>query len=273
MTNSLKSKWSNLSEEHIDLFKLINEITLINNCTYFLIGAKARDILLEYFGKKEAQRATLDTDIAICCKSWEEFYKIKNTLIENSDFVVHHKNEHRLQSTKYGYLDILPFGKIKNENLNLKWPPEYDIELSLIGFDDAYRRAMDINIIKELTIKVASPLGLALLKLFSWRSRKATKDSSDFTYIISNYFDFDDQNRLNGTHQDLLEKNFDYTLSGCRLLGRDFKELSIETNQRLKEFFDDLVLIDSLAISMTHSQIEYTHAFSMLEMIKQGLND
>ncbi|APF04011.1 TPA: nucleotidyl transferase AbiEii/AbiGii toxin family protein [Legionella pneumophila] len=272
MTNSLKNKWNSFSEENIDLFKLINKISLINNCTYFLIGAKARDILLEYFGKNEAQRATLDTDIAICCKSWEEFYKIKNTLIEKSDFVVYQKSEHRLQSNKYGYLDIVPFGDIKDENSTLKWPPEYDIEFSLTGFDDAYQRSMDISI-SDLTIKVASPLGLALLKLFSWLSRKANKDASDLAYIISNYFDFDDQDRLNGKHHDLLEKDFDYTLSGCRLLGRDFKELSLETKIRLKELFDDPILMDNLAISITHSQLEYVHALSMLEMIKKGFND
>jgi predicted nucleotidyltransferase len=103
MTNSLKNKWNNFSDENIELFKLINEITLINNCPYFLIGAKARDILLEHFGKNEAQRATLDTDIAICCKNWEEFHKIKNSFIKDSDFVADIKHEHRVISDKYGY--------------------------------------------------------------------------------------------------------------------------------------------------------------------------
>lgn len=272
MTNSLKNKWNSISVENIELFKLINEITLINNCTYFLIGARARDILLEYFGKKEAQRATLDTDIAICCKSWKEFYKIKSALIEKGDFVAYRNSEHRLQSNKYGYLDIVPFGDIKEENPTLKWPPEYDIEFSLTGFDDAYHRSMDIRI-NDFTVKVASPLGLVLLKLFSWFSRKANKDASDLAYIISNYFDFDDEDRLYGKHPDLLEKNFDYTLSGCRLLGRDFKELSLETTVRLKEFFDDPILMDNLATAITHSQIEYVDALSMLEMIKIGFND
>lgn len=273
MSSTLKKKWNNFSPSDIELFKLINEVTSANNCAYFLIGAKARDILLEYFDKNEAQRATLDTDIAICCKNWDEFYKIKNAFIQNADFIADNKHEHRIESAKFGYLDILPFGDIKEENPNLKWPPEYDIEFSLIGFDDAYNSAIEIDI-NEVNVKVASPLGLVLLKLFAWISRQAKKDASDFINTVSNYLDFDNQDRLDTEHADLLlEEHFDYVLSGCRLLGRDLKGLSLETQNRLKEFFDNKILMDKLAISITQPQIDYDLAVSMLEMIKQGFND
>ncbi|MGQ3888601.1 hypothetical protein ACQUW5_06155 [Legionella sp. CNM-1927-20] len=72
MINSSKSKWNNVSKNDIELFKLINNITLSNNCPYFLIGAKARDILLEFYGKNAAQRATLDIDIAKQQLSYED---------------------------------------------------------------------------------------------------------------------------------------------------------------------------------------------------------
>jgi predicted nucleotidyltransferase len=170
-------------------------VTTTNNCSYFLIGAKARDIILEYFGKNEAQRATLDTDIANCCKNWDEFYKIKNAFIHANDFIADNKHEHRMVSPKFGYLDILPFGDIKEENPNIKWPPEYDIEFSLIGFDDANNCAIEIAI-EDVTVKVASPLGLVLLKLFAWISRKKKKDASDFINIVSNYLDFGNQDML-----------------------------------------------------------------------------
>ncbi len=273
MNNTLKKKWNNFSPSDIELFKLINKVTTANHCSYFLIGAKARDILLECFGKNEAQRATLDTDIAICCKNWDEFYKIKNAFIHTNDFIADNKHEHRLVSKKLGYLDILPFGDIKEENPNLKWPPEYDIEFSLIGFDDAYNNAIEIDI-NEVTVKVASPLGLVLLKLFAWISRQAKKDASDFINIVANYLDFDNQDRLDTEHADLLlEEQFDYVLSGCRLLGRDLKGLSLETQNRLKEFFDNKVLMDKLAISITQPQIDYDLAVILLQMIKQGIND
>ncbi|MCE0723999.1 MULTISPECIES: hypothetical protein [Legionella] len=56
-----------------------------------------------------------------------------------------------------------------------------------------------------MAVKVASPLGLVLLKLFAWISRQAKKDASDFINIASNYLDFDNQDRLDIEHGDLLK--------------------------------------------------------------------
>lgn len=271
MINTLKNKWSNFSSNDLELLRLINEITHNNSCPYFLIGAKARDILLEYFGKNEAQRATLDTDIAISCKNWDAFYKIKNAFINNGAFFADDKHEHRVLS-KYGDLDIIPFGNIKDDGSNITWPPEYDVGFSLIGFDDAYKSAMDINI-NDIIVTVTSPSGFAVLKLFAWLSRKTQKDASDFAYFISNYFDFGNQERFFEEHHDLLQKNFDYTLSGCRLLGRDLKSLSSETKIRLKEFFDNEQFVDHLAIAIAQSRFSYDSALAMIHMISEGFND
>lgn len=162
-----------------------------------------------------------------------------------------------------------------SNTLKKKWSsfPPSDIELSLIGFEDAYNSAIEIDI-NEVNVKVTSPLGLALLKLFAWASRQARKDASDFINLVSNYLDFDNQERFYSEHVDLfLEEHFDYLLSGCRLLGRDLNGLSLETQSRLKELFDNKILMNNLAISITQPQIDYDLAVSMLEMIKQGFND
>jgi len=272
MTSSLENKWNNFSDIDIELFELINKIAGDNNCSYFLVGAKARDMLLDYFDKKVELRKTLDTDIALCCRNWQEFYKIKNAFVIDSDFTVNEKIEHRIMSTKYGYLDIVPFGEINEHDSNLKWPPDYDIELNLIGFEDTFKHAIDITI-KDITIKVASPLGFALLKLFAWVDRRAQKDASDFAYFIANYFDLGNENRLYEENQDLLGENFDYTLSGCRLLGRDLNGLSKETYRHLKDFFDSDELTDGLALAISRAQYNYQEASRMLQMIKQGFLD
>ncbi|WP_058513379.1 hypothetical protein [Legionella santicrucis] len=49
MSNTLKKKWNNFFPSDVELFKPIKKVASANNCAYFLIGAKARDILLEYF--------------------------------------------------------------------------------------------------------------------------------------------------------------------------------------------------------------------------------
>ena len=75
MTNILKKKWSNFLVNDFALFRLINAVTTDNHCAYYLVGAKARDLLFEHFGCTRIQRATLDTDVAICCKNWQEYEK------------------------------------------------------------------------------------------------------------------------------------------------------------------------------------------------------
>ena len=272
MTSSLENRWNNFSDNDIALFSLINKTTVDNDCSYFLIGAKARDVLLNYFDKKVNLRKTLDTDIAVCCRNWQDFYKIKTAFVNSGDFTADEKFEHRIISRKYGWLDILPFGDIKEQNSNIKWPPDYDIEFSLIGFEDTFKHAIDITI-RDITVKVTSPLGLVLLKLFAWVGRKAQKDAGDFAYIIANYFDLGNENRLYEENKDLLNETFDYTLSGCRLLGRDLKDLSIETCYRLKSFFDSDDLTNELAPSISRAQYNYQEARHMLQMIKQGLLD
>lgn len=269
MTSSLKNKWNNFSDNDIELFALINKITNENGCSYFLIGAKARDMLLDYFDKKVELRKTLDTDVALCCRNWQEFYKIKNALVNGGDFTADEKIEHRIKSKKYGWLDIVPFGEINEHDSKLKWPPDYDIALNLIGFEDTFKHAIDITL-RDITIKVASPLGFALLKLFAWVDRRAHKDASDLAYFIANYFDLGNENRLYEENQDLLDDDFDYTLSGCRLLGRDLKDLSKETYNHLKDFFGSDELTDGLALSISRAQYNYQEASYMLQMIKQG---
>tara|TARA_Y100000588_G_C14173074_1_gene890078 strand:- start:112 stop:930 length:819 start_codon:yes stop_codon:yes gene_type:complete len=269
MTSSLENRWNNFSDIDIELFALINKIARENDCAYFLIGAKARDMLLDYFDKKAELRKTLDTDVALCCRNWQEFYEIKNALVHGGDFTADEKIEHRIKSTKYGLLDIVPFGEINEHDSNLKWPPDYDIELNLIGFEDTFKHAIDITI-RDITIKVASPLGFALLKLFAWVDRRAQKDASDFAYFIANYFGLGNENRLYEENQDLLDESFDYTLSGCHLLGRDLKDLSRETCNHLKDFFDYGELTDGLALAISRAQYNYQEASRMLQMIKQG---
>ncbi|KTD60472.1 hypothetical protein Lsan_2024 [Legionella santicrucis] len=82
MTSSLENRWNNFSDNDIELFELINKIARDNDSSYFLIGAKARDMLLDYFGKKAELRKTLDTDIALCCRQSLKEYAILFSEVE-----------------------------------------------------------------------------------------------------------------------------------------------------------------------------------------------
>jgi len=48
---------------------------------FFIVGATARDILLEVHHGIGSKRATLDIDIAVLIENWEQFYHLKDELI------------------------------------------------------------------------------------------------------------------------------------------------------------------------------------------------
>lgn len=272
MKNILKKQWSDFLANDFVLFRLINAVTTDNHCVYYLVGAKARDLLFEYFGCGRLQRATLDTDIAICCKNWQEFEKIKHAFLDSGNFTRDQKIMHRIHSENYGMIDIIPFGEIEGEGAKITWPPEYDIEFSLAGFEDAYGCALEIEI-EDFTVRVTSPAGFVLLKLFAWTNRKTQKDASDFLSIISNYLDLGNQDRLFEEHPDLVNQDFDYILSGCRLLGRDLNQFSLNTKDRLSLFFNESSLMDQFTIAISNVNRNYEEVLNMLDMIRCGFID
>ncbi|MBL7004779.1 MAG: hypothetical protein ISR69_12245 [Gammaproteobacteria bacterium] len=103
------------------------------------------------------------------------------------------KSPHRLLDKNSIHVDIVPFGKLEEENSNIYWPLDSDIEMSVLGYKEAYENSIEVTIKKGqlgLNIPVASALGLVLLKLISWSERDRSvrkKDAQDFVYLIESY--------------------------------------------------------------------------------------
>ena len=88
-------------------------------------------------------------------------------------------------------LDIVPFGGIAEENDSISWPPEYDIEMSVAGFQECYQHAVSVLVTAEpdLVVKVVSLAGMAMLKLVAWDDsiERRGKDAADLIFIMKNY--------------------------------------------------------------------------------------
>ena len=124
-------------------------------------------------------------------------------------------------------VDIVPFGDIADENSNIRWPPSGEVEMDVTGFEEAHNSAIQV-IVKEnseIQVPVASPPGLALLKLIAWSDRPADlrmKDAQDFAYILGSYEHVDSvTDRLYDV--DGLMEGYNWELeAGCaHLLGLD----------------------------------------------------
>lgn len=158
--------------------------------SFYIIGATARDIVMNQILGLESQRATRDLDIAIAISAWGMFEEISEELTQMSDFVKStHQKQRFIYQERYE-LDIVPFGGVAHDDDNIYWPPEGETAMSVKGFDEIFNHCLCLNVDNEFDIHVASLVGLAALKLFAWQDRKQTtsKDAEDLFFILEHYY-------------------------------------------------------------------------------------
>lgn len=92
---------------------------------------------------------------------------IISELLQSGHFKTSSK-AHRILYEKLDYpVDIVPFGGVSDKMGTISWP---DREMSILGFEEAYRDSFEIIIGSSTgkTIRVASPVGLVIMKFVSW---------------------------------------------------------------------------------------------------------
>ncbi len=239
----------------------IHNVCSEQNLPFFIAGATAREILLHHVYGKSMGRRTRDIDVAIFVEEWQEFYSLKQSLLQHGASEKA-KNIHRLiwQDTE---LDIIPFGGITQEN-KIAWPPDRSIFMAVDGFVEALSEVVKIQLANGITIPVCSLPGLALLKLFAWRDRGQTnaKDATDLFKIISEYGSIESA-RIYEAPLDGERSDWDPVRMGAELLGCDIaavaKEESLaELNTLDREKLTDAILRQSdTLISDVTEQIMY----------------
>ncbi len=235
----------------IDLFTTLDRVARAEEIDYFVVGATARDLILEHGFGVSAGRATLDVDIGIQAESWEVFERLRNALLDTNLFVSQRQSQ-RLRFHKDELpVDILPFGSISNKEDSIRWPNEDGVEMNVQGFDCAYASSLVVILQPDprLEIRVASPAGLVLLKLIAWRDRRAStsKDVDDLSVIINNYLKIEGIERVTEEHLDLLnDSELDLDRVGAQLLGRDLA-MMVDTgmSEALIEILDEILETDA----------------------------
>lgn len=184
----------NISSEKIDNPLLIDLLRQLNYTfsrignDFFVIGATARDIILQVLANTSARRKTRDLDIAIAVTGWDKYNEVCSALIEDG----FEKATHQAQRFYFGdyEVDIVPYGAVAKADDNIYWPPEETIAMSVKGFDEVLKEAITVCVNNEFEIRIASLHGLFLLKLNAWLDRNigTNKDAEDMWYIVDNYY-------------------------------------------------------------------------------------
>lgn len=215
---------------------------------YFVGGALARDILLHHVFGGGLDRATLDVDIGVYLRDWDEFHKLRTRLIETGRFFAVDGGPHRLHFARQGGvpLDLIPFGEIEDDDQQIAWPPNSDVVLNVAGFEDAQRFAVPVHFGGGMHARVCSLPSLSVLKLLAWKDRHSasSKDATDFLLIALRYAEAGNEDRLYESEIDVLTKvEHDMELAGAMLLGKDAgKTCSPTTALQIRKILADASL-------------------------------
>ncbi len=219
-----------INETSVSILREIQEVSTRMNVPFFVVGATARDIILEHQFDIKPGRATIDIDIGVLIAGWDQFETLKDKLIRSARFSPSKQKQRLIYNDNFP-LDIIPFGAIEDENGSISWPPDHEIRMNIAGFQECFQHAVSVKLSSnpELIVKMVSLAGLALLKLISWddNPERRRKDAPDLLLIMRHYLDAGNLDRLFDEGSDIIEADsYDYDLASARFLGRDIANIS-----------------------------------------------
>lgn len=224
-----------IDQPTIDLFRLVNQIIVALDMQYLVVGATARDIVYHYRFNTPVKRATTDTDFGIQVQSWNEFSSLSQMLVREGFKSTNSPQQFTCpNNTK---LDIVPFGSIQDDKANIQWPPNGDVEMNVLGFEEALNYAFQVKIDSNPTvhIPVASPQGLVLLKIIAWSDRRPdmrARDALDIAYLLE-YYEKDRDVFTRIYEEKIAERyGYDVTLGCAHVLGIDAGSIAIEPTKK-----------------------------------------
>lgn len=275
------------SERPIDQFLLeilqhAHQAATEQSIEYFVGGALARDILLHHVFGGAIERATLDVDIGVYLRNWDEFQRLRKRLMQTGRFFAVEGSPHRLHFAKPGGvpLDLIPFGAVADDEQHIAWPPHRDVVLNVAGFEEAQQFAVLVDLGGGLCARVCSLPCLAVLKLLAWKDRHTAsrKDAADFLLIAQRYAEAGNEDRLYEAEVDVLAKaEYDMELAGAMLLGKDAATTCCSaTTQQVKGILADAklrqLMIDQLLRSkaMAEPQLGEGRIVAFLSAFERG---
>jgi predicted nucleotidyltransferase len=182
-----------LAPETLAILQAVQQATALDEVEPFVIGATARDILMQHVFGIAAGRATRDVDFAIAVRDWEQFENIKARLIVTGRFHLAAGISHRLyfEPAQYGEaypLDLVPFGAVEHKPHEIAWPPDMHVVMNVAGYGEALQSALAVDV-GGLVVRVVSLPGLTALKLLAWADRylQSSKDALDLRFLMENY--------------------------------------------------------------------------------------
>jgi len=227
---------------------------------------------------------TMDIDLGVELANWDEFNKLSEVLLSTGKFSKTRGKQRLL--FRDVYIDIVPFGPIAGKDKKISWPPEHEIFMNMLGFEEAYEYSITVrlNSKPELDIKFSTLSGLALMKIISWKEMYPDRktDAEDLLFIMKNYEVAGNEERLYSQALSLLEEeDFDTRLAGIRLLGMDIAKISDpQTLKAVKEILEGETgeqsryrLVEDMVSGISVYSDQFDEILNYVEKLKEGISE
>ncbi len=230
----MKKRESLVDERTWLLLETVVKAAAALNIKWMVTGAAGRVMLLEGVYGLPHGRATQDIDLGVMVANWDQYGALVERLCQDTAFQRDPKQRQRLKFRNGGLLDLVPFGGIESSDRTIRWPPDNDFVMSVMGFREAYAAAIDVDA-NGIFVPVVSPVGLMLLKLLAWTQRRYTqprKDAADMAYLLRHYSTILTTDVLFDQHLTVIEAaTYDVDIAACRVLGQKMATMAAKDTQ------------------------------------------
>ena len=117
----------------------------------------------------------------------------------------------------------MPFGAVEDERHRVRWPPDFDVEVSVLGYREALAHAEAAVLLGGVEVRVIPLRAFGPLKLLAWADRRhgTPRDAEDFCFVLASFWEAETEGILDA-HADLFEaEGGDTDLIGARSYGRE----------------------------------------------------
>ena len=266
---------------------LVETLQALVNCyrqlgaEVFVVGAAARDIALRLLDVTNAPRRTMDLDVAVMLKEWNQYERLTSILLQN------HFEKAR-EKQRFYYLgnngqirfevDIVPFGTIAEDD-QVAWPPQGSPVMSVRCFEDVMRTANKVTVDEVFSFRLASLSGQFLIKLDTWSDRrlKTKKDAADMAFLLQNvYVAYVLSHDGLPPEVDTDAEQFDIIVAGAEWMAADLKKMLSDEHRHfyaemlrgeLAKNEESPLLNDLLDVSDSRNYKLYLRAFDRMAQI------
>lgn len=227
MKNKIYDITGRIDTNSVNLLKLVSEIFNESGIGYFIIGAFAKEILLNNYYGFRTSRFTEDIDICVAVKGWREYNLFVNKLIDGGGRLSN-KIEHNLYFEKFArQLDVLPYGFEGSETI--KWQISGNLmDISIYRLIEGSNITLRIAQNPEVMVNACSLVSLFATKLMTWYEMypNRSKDALDLFELMENYKATQKEDRYfeDEIFDKIASPVFDELMGGCFMLGVDIAQ-------------------------------------------------